>query len=168
MSQVSESIIKEWALVFSDTLSTQLKVNVHLGSCELSEKLYQDVLSERNAFQWVTIGEHLPEKDGFIFAIKPQTIKNTSQVFFGGEAQESDEHNDKFTFSEIFIGNQCSNICIDAFSDLSKKTQMVRIERNLSLAHLFHHEQMIQYFNMSWLINDHPAGDCCLCYSTIM
>ena len=163
MSTFTPDNIKKWALLFCDSISTQLKTNIAFKNGLKKEMKYHDFTQYSANKTFVILCENVKQKQPVIITLNYTCITQTTQAFFSNEIIPVE----KSTLStvETFFATTLSKYAIQSFENIGFPIQFIRNELALNLVHPFHDEEPITTYQYEWMNNNHSSGVLSICLS---
>lgn len=168
MSEIDEEQIRKWGLVYSDLISTKLKLNITFKNFSGEEIIYNEFITKNGESKWITLCEEKTNNQTFIVTIDYISILGCTNKFFTDSTLLDKTVPKMLSFSEKFIANELSSEILPAFSSNELDIEFIRNEEELRLVHPFHEDESITVYKYEWTIDNQPFGVLNLCHSHVL
>ena len=157
-----EQFYKIQSLILSDQLSSLVKQNVDMRDLECKESTYSDLVSSGSAFSWIGLYKYLDR--GVLAVIDPKIVYLITNRCLGGPGIIEKKPTPKFTFSEMFCGEELINRLTLLYQKSDIPIEFVRSEFYLDQVHYFFSDEKIIQTKINCSIGKKLAGSITLCH----
>ena len=168
MNEIDEEKVRNWALTFSDIISTKLKTNISFKNFKSEEVIYNEFIQKNTQGKWISLCEENDKQQPLIITIDYTSIIASTNNFFSSLTSVEEQDTSKLSFTETFIAKEVSNEIVQSFLDNNLNVNFIRNEPELSLVHPFHEDESITVYTYDWSIGNEQFGALNLCHSHVL